>query len=120
MSFDFESSRDQNDVDVKSKKSEKNADKKNADEKRTSSSSSFSSFDSFSEFFNFEEKKIASSITSSQRRVVSKSTFNSKSTFDLRRSFRRSSKTSFEKEKRSIFNEENVESSLKRRRRSEF
>jgi cobalamin biosynthesis protein CobT len=114
VSFDFESSRDQNDVDVKSKESEKNADEKSADEKRISSSNSFNSF---SEFFNFDEREIASSITSFQRRVVSKTTFDSKSTFDFRRSFRRSSKTSFEKKKRSIFSERNVESSLKRRRR---
>jgi hypothetical protein len=61
VSFDSESSRDQNDVDVKSKKSEKNVDEKNVDEKKTSSNSSFNSFN---EFFNSDEKKIASSTTS--------------------------------------------------------
>ncbi len=78
--FDFKSFRDQDDVDVKSKKSEKNV-----DEKRTSLSSSFNSF---SEFFNFDEKKIVSFITS-QRCVVFKSTFDSKSSFNLRRNSRR-------------------------------
>ncbi len=73
VSFDSESSRDQSDVDVKSKKSEKNVDEKNADEKKTSSSNSFNSFSSFSEFFNFDEKEIASFTTSFQRRVASKS-----------------------------------------------
>ncbi len=116
VSFDSESFRDQSDVDVKSKKSEKNVDEKNADEKKISSNSSFNSSN---ESFSFE-KKIDSSITF-QRRVVSKSAFDSKLSFDFRRSSRRSLETSIEKEKRSIFNEENVESSLKRhRRRSKF
>jgi cobalamin biosynthesis protein CobT len=115
VSFDSESSRDQSDVDVKSRKSEKNADERSADEKKISSSNSFSSS---SEFFSFE-KKIDSSATS-QRCVASESAFDSKFSFDLRRSSRRSLETSIEKEKRSIFNERNVESSLKRRRRSEF
>jgi hypothetical protein len=116
VSFDSESSRDQNDVDVKSKKSEKNVDEKSADEKKISSNSSFNSS---SESFN-SEKKIDSSATF-QRRVASKSAFDSKSSFDFRRSSRRSFETSIEKEKRSIFNEKNVESSFKRRRRrSEF
>jgi hypothetical protein len=75
VSFDSESSRDQNDVDLKSKKSEKNVDERNADEKKILLNSSFSSFSSFSEFFSSDEKKIASLTTSSQRRVVSKSTF---------------------------------------------
>jgi hypothetical protein len=114
VSFDSESSRDQSDVDVKSRKSEKNADERNADEKRISSSSSSSSSE-----FSSSEKKIDSS-TTSQRRVASKSAFDSKLSFDLRRSSRRSFKTSIEKDKHSIFNEKNVESSLKRRRRSEF
>jgi hypothetical protein len=111
VSFDFDSSRDQNDVDVKSRKSERNV-----DEKKISLSNSFSSSN---ESFNFE-KKIDSSATS-QRRVVSEFAFDSKLSFDLRRSSRRLFETSIEKNKRSIFNEENVESSLKRRRRrSEF
>ncbi len=116
VSFDSDSSRDQSDVDVKSRKSEKNAEKKSADEKKASSSNSFSSS---SEFFNLE-KKIDSSATS-QRRVASESAFDSKFSFDSRRSSRRSFETSIEKDKRSIFSEENVESSFKRRRRrSEF
>jgi hypothetical protein len=116
VSFDSDSFRDQNDVDVKSKKSEKNADERNVDEKRISLNNSFSSSN---ESFNFE-KKIDSSITS-QRRVASESAFDSKLSFDLRRSSRRSFETSIEKDKRSIFSEKNVESSLKRRRRrSEF
>ncbi len=54
VSFNFESLNDQNDIDVKSKKSEKNV-----DERRISSSNSFnSSNESFS-----SEKKIDSSIT---------------------------------------------------------
>ncbi len=116
VSFDSDSSRDQSDVDVKSKESEKNADEKSADERRTSSSSSFnSSSESFS-----SEKKIDSSATF-QRRVALKSAFDSKFSFDSRQNSRRSLETSIEKDKRSIFNEENVESSLKRfRRRSEF
>jgi hypothetical protein len=114
--FDSDSSRDQNDVDVKSKKSERNADEKNVDEKKISSSNSFNLSN---ESFNFE-KKINSSITS-QRRVVLEFAFDSKLSFDFRRSSRRSFETSIEKNKRSIFNEKNVESSLKRRRRrSEF
>jgi hypothetical protein len=112
VSFDSESLRDQNDVDVKSRKSEKNADEKSVDEKRISSSNSFNSS---SESFN-SEKKIDSSITS-QRRVASESAFDSKLSFDFRRNSRRSFETSIEKEKRSIFSEKNVESSLKRRRR---
>jgi hypothetical protein len=113
VSFDLESSRDQNDVDLKSKKSEKSVDKRKI--------SLSSSFNSFSDFFSSDEKEIASLITSSQRCVVAKSTFDLKLTFDFRRSFRRSSQTSFEKKKRSISSEKNVESSLKRRRhRSEF
>jgi hypothetical protein len=116
VSFDFDSSRDQSDVDVKSKKNEKNVDERSVDEKRISSSSSFNSSN---EFFNFE-KKIDSSATS-QRRVALESAFDSKLSFDFRRSSRRSLKTSIEKDKRSIFSEKNVESSLKRcRRRSEF
>jgi hypothetical protein len=116
VSFDSDSLRDQNDVDVKSKKSEKNAEKKNVDEKRTSSNNSFNSL---SESFNFE-KKIDSSITL-QRRVASEFAFDSKFSFDSRRSSRRSLEISIEKYKRSISSEENVESSLKRRRRrSEF
>ncbi len=116
VSFDFDSSRDQSDVDVKSKKSEKNDDEKSVDEKRISSSSSFNSSSEFSS----SEKKIDSSITL-QRRVVSESAFDSKLSFDSRRSSRRSLETSIEKDKRSIFSEKNVESSLKRRRRrSEF
>jgi hypothetical protein len=93
VSFDSESFRDQNDVDVKSKKNEKNAEKKNADEKKISLNSSFNSFNSFSEFFSSDEKKIASITTSSQRRVVSKSTFDSifDEVFDDRRK-RRSKK----------------------------
>ncbi len=112
VSFDSDSLRDQNDVDVKSRKSERNADERNADEERISSSNSFNSSSEFSS----SEKKIDSSITS-QRRVVSESAFDSKLSFDLRRSSRRSLEISIEKDKRSIFNEENVESSLKRRRR---
>ncbi len=116
VSFDSDSLRDQNDVDVKSKKSEKNAEKKSADEKRISSSNSFNSSN---ESFN-SEKKIDSSITF-QRRVASESAFDSKFSFDFRRSSCRSLETSIEKDKRSILNEKNVESSLKRRRRrSEF
>jgi hypothetical protein len=114
VSFDSESFRDQSDVDVKSRKIEKNADEKSADEKKTSSSSSSSS----NEFFSIE-KKIDSSVTS-QRRVASKFAFDSKFSFDFRRSSRRSFETSIEKDKRSIFSEENVESLLKRCRRSEF
>jgi hypothetical protein len=116
VSSDFDSLRDQSDVDVKSKESEKNAEKKNADERRISSSSSFNSSSESSS----SEKKIDSSATS-QRRVASESAFDSKSSFDSRRSSRRSFETSIEKDKRSIFSEENVESSFKRRRRrSEF
>jgi hypothetical protein len=116
VSFDSDSLRDQSDVDVKSKENEKNVDEKNVDEKKTSSSNSFNSS---SESFNFE-KKIDSSATS-QRRVASEFAFDSKSSFDFRRSSRRSFETSIEKDKRSIFSEENVKSSLKRRRRrSEF
>jgi hypothetical protein len=107
VSFDFESLSDQNDVDVKSKKSEKNV-----DERRISLSSSF---DSLNEFFN-SEKNIDSLVTF-QRRVASKFTFDSKSSFDFRRNSRRSFVISFEKEKRSISSEKNVESSFKRRRR---
>jgi hypothetical protein len=116
VSFDSDSSRDQNDVDVKSRKSEKNVDEKSVDERKISSSNSFnSSSESFS-----SKKKINSSITL-QRRVVSESAFDSKFSFDLRRSSRRSFETSIEKDKRSIFSEKNVESSLKRsRRRSRF
>jgi hypothetical protein len=114
VSSDSESFRDQSDVDVKSKKSEKNADEKSADEKKISSSNSSSSSESSS-----SEKKIDSSVTS-QRRVASESAFDSKFSFDLRRSSRRSLETSIEKDKRSILSEKNVESSLKRRRRSEF
>ncbi len=115
VSFDSESFRDQSDVDVKLKKSEKNADEKSADERKISSNNSFSSS---SESSNFE-KKIDSSATS-QRCVASESAFDSKFSFDFRRNSRRSLETSIEKEKRSISNEKNVESSLKRRRRSEF
>ncbi len=118
---DDESMNDQNDDVNESRKSEMNDDvnssQDDVDENRAlrSSSSSFS----FSEFCSFD-KKIDSSATS-QRRVASEFTFDSKSSFDLRRSSRRSSKTSFEKEKRFVFSEKNVESSLKRRRRrSEF
>ncbi len=114
--FDSDSLRDQSDVDVKSRKSEKNAEKKSADEKRISSSNSFNSSSESSSF----EKKIDSSITF-QRRVASEFAFDSKFSFDFRRSSRRSFETSIEKDKRSISSEENVESSLKRRRRrSEF
>jgi hypothetical protein len=115
VSFDSESSHDQNDVDMKSKKSEKNVDEKNADEKKISSNNSFNSSN---ESFN-SEKKIDSSATF-QRRVASESAFDSKFSFDFRRSSRRSLKMSIEKENRSIFSEENVESSFKRRRRSQF
>ncbi len=114
VSFDFESFRDQSDVDVKSKESDKNADERNADEKKISSSSSNSSSESFS-----IEKKIDSSATL-QRRVASEFAFDSKFSFDSRRSSRRSLEMSIEKDKRLIFSERNVESSLKRRRRSEF
>jgi hypothetical protein len=111
VSFDSDSFRDQSDVDMKLKESEKNV-----DERRISSSNSFNSSSESSSF----EKKIDSS-TTSQRRVASEFAFDSKLSFDSRRSSRRSFKTSIEKDKRSIFNEENVESSLKRRRRrSEF
>ncbi len=112
VSSDSDSSRDQSDVDVKSKKSEKNDDEKSADEKKISSSNSFNSSNESSN----SEKKIDSS-TTFQRRVVSESAFDSKFSFDSRRSSRRSFETSIEKDKRSIFSEENVESSLKRRRR---
>jgi hypothetical protein len=89
------------------------------DENRASSSNSSNEF-SFSEFFSSEKKKIASFVTF-QRCVVFESIFDSESSFDLRRNSRRSSQTSFRKKKRSTFNEnENVESSLKRRRRSRF
>jgi cobalamin biosynthesis protein CobT len=116
VSFDSESLRDQSDVDVKSKESEKNVDERSADEKRISSSNSFNSLSEFSSF----EKKINSSATF-QRRVASEFAFDSKFSFDLRRNSRRSFETSIEKEKRSIFSEKNVESSFKRRRRrSEF
>jgi hypothetical protein len=111
-----------NDV-VELKENEKNDEVKSSqndvDENRVSSSSSSNEF-SFSEFFNLKKKKIASFVTS-QRCVVFESIFDSESSFDFRRSSLRSSQTSFRKKKRSIFNEnENVESSLKRRRRSKF
>ncbi len=116
VSFDSDSLRDQNDVDVKSKENERNVDERSADEKRISSNNSFNSS---SESFNLE-KKIDSSATF-QRRVASESAFDSKLSFDFRRSSRRSLEISIEKDKRSIFNEKNVESSLERfRRRSEF
>ncbi len=96
---------------MKSKKSERSV-----DERKTSSSNSFNSF---SESFS-SEKKIDSS-TTFQRRVAFEFTFDSNSSFDLRRSSRRSFVTSIEKEKESIFSEKNIESSFKRRRRrSEF
>ncbi len=120
---DVEQMSDQmNDV-VKSKKNEKNDEVKSSrddvDENRALSSSS-SNESSFNEFSNSKEKKIASFVTF-QQNVVFESIFDSKSSFDLRRSSRRSSQTSFKKKKRSIFNEnENVESSFKRRHRSKF
>ncbi len=111
-----------NDV-IESKKNEKNDEIKSSqndvDENRVSSSSSSNEF-FFSEFFNSKEKEIASFVTF-QRCVVFESIFDSESSFDFRRNSRRSSQTSFKKKKRLIFNEnENVESSLKRRRHSEF
>jgi hypothetical protein len=114
----IESTNDQKNDVIELKKNEKNDEVKSTqndvDENRALNNN-FSS-----DFFNFEEKEIVSFVIF-QRRVVSKSTFDSKFTFDFRRNSRRSSQTSFEKEKRSIFSEdENVESSLKRRRRSEF
>jgi hypothetical protein len=116
VSFNSDSSRDQSDVDVKSRKNEKNDDEKNVDERRISSSSSFNSSNESSS----SEEKIDSSATF-QRRVAAESAFDSKLSFDSRRNSRRSFETSIEKDKRSIFNEENVESSLKRRRdRSKF
>jgi hypothetical protein len=112
VSFDSDSLRDQSDVDVKSKKNERNVDERNIDEKRISSNNSFNSSN---ESFSFE-KKIDSSVTF-QRRVASEFAFDSKLSFDFRRSSRRSFEISIEKDKRSIFSEKNVESSLKRRRR---
>jgi hypothetical protein len=102
-----------NDV-VEWKKIEKNDEMKSSqndvDENRVSSNNSF----------NLKKKEIASFVTF-QRSVVFESIFDSKSSFISRRNSRRSSQTSFRKKKRSIFNEnENVESSVKRRRRSKF
>jgi hypothetical protein len=87
-----------NDV-VESKENEENDEmtsSQNDVNENRASNSSLSSESSFSEFFSSEEKEIVSFATF-QRCVVFESIFDSESSFDLWRSSRRSSQTSFKK-----------------------